>query len=214
MDIRNTKRGAGRISPTADLAFKKVLASEETKDITCGFIADFFGLEVSPRDITIESPYDIRAYREMLEGGKKERSRFRETVKDISLSVEAADMLIEIQVKKRMFYTERSVYYAFRKFCSNYNRPGKMVKDAEGKPTRYSSLRPVYSMNVLGYRHFEDEEALHLFTLYDRKLKLPFGRNLIQIGYFELGKPCREQANLEQWREYFKTGLAPAGAPE
>ena len=33
-----------RILPTSDLAFKKVLASEENKDILAGLILDFFGI--------------------------------------------------------------------------------------------------------------------------------------------------------------------------
>jgi hypothetical protein len=44
-----------RISPTGDLAFKKVFASEENKEILGGFINDFFG--VVAENIEILSPY-------------------------------------------------------------------------------------------------------------------------------------------------------------
>ena len=46
-----------RISPTSDLAVKKVLASEEHKDILSGLIDDFFA--VWPEDLIIEKPYSV-----------------------------------------------------------------------------------------------------------------------------------------------------------
>ena len=55
-----------RISPTNDLAFKKVLASEENKDILGGLINDFF--DVVAEEIVIENPYSIEAYIEHVKG--------------------------------------------------------------------------------------------------------------------------------------------------
>ena len=46
-----------RILPTGDLAIKKVLASEENKDILSGLINDFFDVEAE--DLNIASPYNI-----------------------------------------------------------------------------------------------------------------------------------------------------------
>jgi len=50
-----------RILPIGDLAIKKVLASEENKDILAGLIEDFFDVVVE--ELTIISPYSIAAYR-------------------------------------------------------------------------------------------------------------------------------------------------------
>ena len=57
-----------RISPTNDLAFKKVLASEENKDILGGLINDFF--DVTAEEIVIENPYSIASYIEHVKGGE------------------------------------------------------------------------------------------------------------------------------------------------
>jgi hypothetical protein len=90
-----------------------------------------------------------------------------------------------------------------------------MKTDNSGSPDRYSSLRPVYSLNILGYNHFtEDEDALRVFTLYDEQRKKAFGKNLIKVGYFELNKPNIETDNQRYWRDYFLTGTAPDGAPD
>jgi len=45
-----------RILATGDLGFKKVFASEENKDCLRGLISDFFGINVSSDEITIENP--------------------------------------------------------------------------------------------------------------------------------------------------------------
>ena len=47
------------IKVTNDLLFKKMLASEENKDITQGFIKDFCGLDAACEDIHIMNPYSI-----------------------------------------------------------------------------------------------------------------------------------------------------------
>jgi len=47
------------IKVTNDLLFKKVLSSEENKDITQGFINDFCGLDVACDDIHIVNSYSI-----------------------------------------------------------------------------------------------------------------------------------------------------------
>jgi len=51
------------IKVTNDLMFKKLLASEEHKDILQGFIKDFCGLDVECSEIQIETPYSIDLYK-------------------------------------------------------------------------------------------------------------------------------------------------------
>ena len=46
-----------RVSPTNDLAFRKVLASEDNKDILQELITDFYEMEV--KNLAIETPYSI-----------------------------------------------------------------------------------------------------------------------------------------------------------
>jgi predicted transposase/invertase (TIGR01784 family) len=90
-----------------------------------------------------------------------------------------------------------------------------MVKRYDGKFIRYSSLKPVYTLNILGYTHFRgDEDALRIFTLYDKKRDKSFEVEYLTIAYFELEKNNIETANQRHWREYFKTGEALVEAPE
>ncbi|MCL1912386.1 MAG: Rpn family recombination-promoting nuclease/putative transposase [Eubacteriaceae bacterium] len=63
--------GTVTLAPTNDLLFKKMLASEEPKDITQGFIRDFFGIEADLGEINIVAPYSINAYKAALEGTKE-----------------------------------------------------------------------------------------------------------------------------------------------
>jgi predicted transposase/invertase (TIGR01784 family) len=200
-----------RISPTTDLAFKKVLGSEENKDILAGFIEDFF--DIKPISIVIEKPYSIAVCKQYME--TREITVLRETLKDVAASFETADFVTELQVRKTSHYEERSLYYPMERFVQNYSRVETMRTDSSGRPMRYSSLRPVYSMNILGYELFEgDDDALRIFELYDPKRGKAFIKKLFLIGYFELGKCKIETANQRHWRDYFTTGNAGATAPE
>ena len=200
-----------RISPTSDLAFKKVLASEENRDILGGLIGDFF--EVEAEDIKIDNPYDIAAYREVVKG--EEATVLRDTLKDVSASFKTADFVSEIQVKKTRFFDERSLYYPFVRYSQNYSKEGFMEVQPDGKLNRYSSLRPVYALNILGYPHFkDDDDALRIFELYDPKRNKRFSKDLLRIGYFEIEKPNIETVNQRHWRDYFTTGEVGSDAPE
>ena len=177
-----------RISPTSDLGFKKVLASIENTDILIGFISDFFN--ITPTDVTIENPYSIKAYKELLNG--KEIEQLRQTLRDVSASFATADFSSEVQIQKTRYFDERSIYYPLDRYCQNYNKFGKMELTSEGKQDRYSSLRPVYAMNILGYTHFQDQESLRIFELYDPVRKKGLDKQLLKIGYFELTKELLE----------------------
>jgi predicted transposase/invertase (TIGR01784 family) len=200
-----------RISPTADLAFKKVLGSEENKDILAGFIKDFF--EIVAEDIIIERPYNVTICKEFIE--TEEVSKLRETLKDVAATFKTADFVSELQVSKTYYFEERSLYYPFNRFVQNYSRVEAMQINSSGKPIRYSSLRPVYSMNILGYNLFEnDEDALRIFELYDPKRGKEFIKKLLRIGFFELKKTKIETTNQKYWRDYFNMGKADEAAPE
>jgi hypothetical protein len=146
-----------KISPTGDLAFKKVLASEENKDILRGLIKDFYFFVISEDDLVIENPYSIDTYKEYVED--KEVSILRHTAKDIAVSfnplkdvaasLKRADFIMEMQIKKARFFEERFLYYPFMRFCQNYGKVGFMETGSDGKLNRYSSLRPVYALNII-----------------------------------------------------------------
>jgi hypothetical protein len=201
-----------RISATGDLAFKKVFASEEHKICLSGLVGDFFGVDVSVEKIKIENPYSIASYREYVKG--EEVPVLRHTLKDVAASLEFADFVSELQVRSVRFFEERALYYPFDRFCKNYNKQGFMEFGSDGKPNRYSSLIPIYALNILGDPHFQDDDALRIFELYDPVRNKKYKKDLINVGFFELSKNNIETANQRYWRDYFLTGEAHPDAPE
>ena len=203
-----------RISPTNDLAFRKVFCGNP--DILQGLISDFFDIRPEIDDITITAPYSIKAYRELLKqsGGTDElMAKLRHTIPDVTADIRFAGFGAEIQLKKDACFTTRSLYYTFENFNRNYNRPDGMKQRPDGSPLRYSSLKPVYTLNILGYTHFDDDDALRVFTLHDRKRDKSFIIEYITLAYFELNKTNVETENQRHWQTYFKTGGAPEDAP-
>ena len=208
-----------RISPTNDLAFKKALASVEHIDILHGFITDFYEIEIA--DLTINNPYSIADYKEILDG--LEFVQLRQTIKDISASFRLVaakkpnirDFISELQLQKSRYFDERTLFYPFDRFCKNYNLAENMEKVATGKPNKYSSLRPIYALNIMGYTHFDDtENALHIFEFYDIKRRRRYKRDLIKIAFFELTKTAGLTANQRHWLDYFNSGVVNADAPD
>jgi len=207
-----------RISPVSDLGFKKSLSSPESKDVLQGLIGDFFDIRPALDDITITSPYSIKAYKELLkqaDGTEQAVTKLRQTIMDVSADFKVAGVGVEIQISKSTYFSKRSIYYACDSFCANYNRPGEMEQDYDGSFLLYSSLKPIFTLNILGYPHFVgDDDALRIFTLYDRKRNKSFDREYLTIAYFELTKNNVESVNVRHWRTYFNTGEARDDAPE
>jgi len=207
-----------RIQATSDLAFKKAFGSLGNEDVLQGMIGDFFGIHPQIEDITITAGYSIEAYEEYvkrLQGNEEISEKLRQTVRDVSADIKFAGFGAEVQVRSDIYFSPRSIHYLCDRFCSNYNLTGKMVQRYDGKYIRYSSLKPVYTLNVLGYTHFPgDDDALRVFTLYDRVRDKAFETEYLTIAYFELGKNNVETTNQRHWRTYFKTGEAPDEAPE
>ena len=214
-----------KILPTGDLAFKKVLSSEENKDILSGLIRDFFFFDVRADDLTIEHPYSIAAYQEYIEG--KEVSLLRHTVKDIVATIDPlrdvsaflskADFISEMQIRKTKYFAERFLYYPFERFCQNYGQPRQMTEGYVGGEKRYSSIRPVYALNIIGEPHFtqdDDNDAFRIFEMYDPQRNKIYPKQLIKIGFFELTKSNVETPQQRYWQTYFNTGFADPDAPE
>jgi len=191
--------------PTDDLAFKKILASEDHKTVTQGFIADFFGLVVDADDLTITNPYSISVVEEALDDGSDEQvERLRQTFRDITVEVDHLDVTVELQIRKQRYFPQRAFYYAASLYTSRYHlRPG---------PDRYKDLRPVWSMSILGEPIFACAHGFHVFTLHDSDLGEALEPELVRLGFFELSKPAGVDAR-HQWQYFLDTGKAAPGAP-
>jgi hypothetical protein len=201
-----------KILPTNDLMFRKLYGSPEYEDIYRGIFSDFFG--ITPTEIIVTNPYSINDYKEILKNGK---AVLREVIPDVSYSLKLdrfAEGLTELQIRKFSFFEERSVYYTFDRFCRNYNIAKELTKNPDGSINRYSSLKAVYTLNILGYNHFPDDDALRILELYDPIRNKKLNRNLLNIGYFELMKKNTETENQRHWQTFFLTGEAGPDAPE
>ena len=206
-----------RIAPTSDLGFKKILTERSNKDVLQGIINDFLDLSIPLEEITVTDPYDIKVFQEYLKrlsSGVEIGEKLRHTVQDVAADIKIADFGAEVQVKKDNYFFQRTLYYTLARFCSNYNRSGKMVYMYDGTPIRFSSLRPMYMLNILDHSYFTgDDDALRIFTLFDRNRNKAFKVEYLVIAYFELGKNQIETVNQRYWRVFFKTGDVPADAP-
>ena len=192
------------VNPTNDLAFKKVLGNNDNIHILAGFIKDFFFID--PKGLTVENPYSIKAYKELIKD--EETYRMRSTISDVAAIMDFADYRSELQLRKESYFDERSIYYPLDKFVSHYR-----VVDGEVNP--YARLRPIYSMSILGHNHYKgDEDALRVFQLYDPARKKSFSKQIINFGYFELLKPNVETENQRQWQNYFLQKPLANDAPD
>ena len=192
------------VNPTNDLAFRKVFGSSENIHILAGLIKDFFFIE--PTGLAIENPYSIKSYKELLKD--QEVFRLRQTISDIAATMQWADYRSELQVRKDNFYDERSLYYPLNRFVSRY-------RVVPGDDSAYARLRPIYALNILGYKHFpDDEDALRIFKLYDPVRNKVYRKDLLNLGYFELLKTNVETDNQRDWQNYFLQKSLSAMAPD
>ncbi|GHS93279.1 hypothetical protein FACS1894107_11080 [Planctomycetales bacterium] len=207
---------AEKISPTNDLAFKKVFASEKDKDVLAGLVNDFYGYRLTAAEIELRNPYSIEAYREFLrDNSGADIAKLRQTARDITavLKPQNADFTAELQIRPECHFLPRSLYYPCDLFCDGYNQFPQ--PNAAGKIDRYASLRPVLSLNITKFNLFpDDDEAWRIFELYDVRHQRHFPQNYLRIAYFELRKKNFANDNQRYWQDYFLSGAAAETAPE
>jgi len=199
------------IKATNDLMFKKLLASEENKDILQGFIKDFCGLDVPCDEIHIETPYSVEFYKKALGENKKRLYRIES---DIAVELRSLNIIVELQMYRDDYFFARALYYTFERFIKNYGTPGKMVGTRAGKPDKYSSLKPVYAVNIVDGKLFQkDNDAIRTFTLYDTEHYSGLDKDWIRLSFLELDKAYIENTNQKYWHDFFSRGIVPSTAP-
>jgi predicted transposase/invertase (TIGR01784 family) len=197
-----------RIPPTGDLAFKKVFASIEHTDVLGGLINDFFGIVAE--EIAIANPYSIEVCKSL----KGDISQLRYVLRDIAATFKTADFVSEMQMYGNQHPDERFTYYLCKRFCGNYGVAGKMKIGRNGKPNPYSSLRPVYALNILDFTHYDDNIPFRVFGQYDHVRNLRPKKEFLHYACFELTKTNIETENQRHWHDYFKLGVVKPEAPE
>jgi conserved hypothetical protein (putative transposase or invertase) len=205
-----------KVLTTNDLVFKKVFASPQNSHILIGFINDILDIQVD--EVTIMDTYNIRSFYD--ENGNPD---LRYTQVDVLAKLKDGSLVgIEMQVYKQLLYRERALFYTAGTYVSNYGKHELMQSNMNYRKMDidYSALRPVYSICIMMENEFsEDNQPIHMFTLYDRKNQLVYKKvnhhELFNIVFLELKKSSVEmQANIKEWIDYFLQGEVSKGAPE
>jgi len=199
------------VLPTNDLAFKKIFTDIEHADIIAAFINDFTDLNVTPNQIRILNPYSIKTYQQQIAEKVRDypdlqTGDLRWIAHDAVIAIiETADVTIEMQLAPDAEFLKRAHYYLADVYAANYNH----------QPTtesRFKPLKPVWSINILGYRLFDDDLAYRTTTNYVDQTHLPLEPPLFRFGFFELTKPTTDP-RLAAWQRFFTTGLVATDAP-
>ena len=208
---RTPQPSAIQVRPTSDLAFKKLLGSENHKRVTAGFIHDFFGLDVEPGEIRFADPYSIEAFTPPDGLDDVDRWRWlREIRRDVTIDLDTVDVTIEMQVWHHRSFVRRALLYATELYGRRYDATA-------AEPDRYRLLRPVWALNVVDHTLFpEDEYAVRMFSLHDADHGLGLEPELLRFGFLELPKALPEDGGDRRaaWRQFLRTGRAAASDPD
>jgi len=196
----------GKVLPTSDLAFKKILASEDHKTVTQGFIKDFFDVHVEVDDIRIVNPYSIHAYQEAAENGTYQV--LRETLRDTTFDLSLADMTVEMQLTNQDVFLYRGFLYMGDLFRQGYDKLGH-----QRAGDRYGGLRPVWKMDLLRQPFFDDDLPFRLLLPHDPVRHVTLKPEVFRWGLFEMTKPGAPP-ELARWRDFLLSGKAGDDDPE
>jgi len=195
------------VLPTSDLAFKKLFANPEHPRIIQGFLGDFFDLKVATDEIRIDNPYSIKPQkaRSLQSDPALDESALKATFRDVTIRVKAADITIEMQLARQAPYVKRALYYLTDLYTSNH----KTSKEPAGN---FDSLKPVWSISILGFNLFDDDRAYRLFSFHDNDTGAPLAPALLNIGFFELRKRTKNEIHIH-WQKFFNSGIVAPDAP-
>jgi hypothetical protein len=212
MEVVVTAKAKRRqIMPTDDLGYKYLFGNDEHKEVLWGLLTDFAGVEASVDDLVIEEPYSIHLFDLVPveeRGGLSERtySTLKQTLRDVTCSIPAADLTIEMQKLETDWFDQRMLYYQVDRYASRFRRAG-------GGRDGYRALKPVYGLSFLGYRRTACEHGIHWYVPTDTLWGEGETLGWLQTGVIELTKTKFATENQRFWVEFMNTGVAPEGAP-
>ncbi len=177
------------IDPKVDCVFKKLLGSDENKNLLIHFANSILELESPITEVTILNPYNEKDF---------------ETDKLTIVDVKAEDdkgriFQIEIQLALHPAMTNR-ILYTWADIYSSSIRSGE----------EYSKLNPVYSIWLLASNVYPDIEAVHLpFQVFNREFGIllsdQLSIHLIQLGKWKKNKV---ENSKDIWIHFFNHGEA------
>ena len=191
-----------KISRTNDLAFKKAFASQSNVNTIIGLAKDILNIDI--KEISFKQPYSIDSYIKMIK--EKQFAAFQQTIRDISANAvienKGANFTVELQVRESKNYLSRSLYYQAQEYSEDY------------KVNKYISLKPTYSINIMGYNIFkQDSDGLRIFELWDRyhNESHPIA---FKEAYFEYNKSNLFTNTQYYWKDYFLDKTLSDNVPE
>jgi len=128
-------------NPRNDIAFKKIFANENHKNILISFlnaVLDFKGNR-EIEDVEILNPYQVPKIEEL-----------KETILDIrATNKNKEQFIVEMQKKDLGDFTKRTLYYTSKAYVSQLD-----------KGQDYSKLKKVYFIGILNFEMFENKNYI------------------------------------------------------
>ncbi|MCL2559766.1 MAG: Rpn family recombination-promoting nuclease/putative transposase [Turicibacter sp.] len=207
-----------RLLPTTALGFVKAFATEGKEHLTQAFINDVLANDVKTfrkkvKELKVGSPYNIIEVNKLSE--EEILKHLLHTELDLyCVTDDGQSFCVELQNRREEHYEERIFHNTTLKYQANYARIYNTKGNANSQ-SKYASLMPTVSLNILGYDHFDTPEAIHFFRLYDvLNQKYPLKPNRYIEIFFEFKKEDeRLSNNLKHWQHFFQTGVALPEAP-
>ena len=176
--------------PMMDLMAKKIFSDTE---ITAEFIRDILELPVESVKILDGTQIHVTT--------SKILPNFTTQVDVLAELNDKTQVVIEIQVAMQVDFIKRLWLYICEQVSQNLDEYKK-----DGIDTHYLSreLIPVYAVAITEENYFEDDRAIHNFSLRDSGIEEK--RNLVQIAFLELKKykpEMKASYNKVRWMELF-----------
>ena len=187
--------------PMMDLVAKKVFSNTE---VTAQFIRDLLDLPVASVKLLDGAQIHAKPYKELLP--------FVTHVDVLAELDDGTQVIIEIQVAMQVDFIKRLWLYICEQVSQNLDEYKK-----DGVDTHYLSgeLIPVYAIAITEKPYFDDNRAIHTFSMRDdencEELKVKFKgieekRNLIRMVFLEIEKyreNTMENYKKVRWIEFF-----------
>jgi len=174
--------------PKSDIAFKKIFANENKKEILISFLNATLNLtgEQTITEVEILNPYQAPR----IEG-------LKETILDVRAKDKAGiTFIVEMQVEKEPYLDKRVLYYASKAYVSQ-------IEKAED----YPRLNQVIFIGILDFTIFKNPHYLSRHLIVDQKSGKQEIKDL-EFNFIELPKFKKEESELttmiEKWIYFLK----------
>ena len=173
-----------------DLAFKKVFASEGSKDILISFLNALLYKDKDKyiTDLTVVDPYTIPLIKGM-----------KDTFVDVKAILNnGTKVIIEMQVLNHESFEQRILYNAAKKY-------GAQLK----KGDQYHLLNPVIALTIADFNLFSDHgDLISCYKLFEKNNLTEYTANDIELIFIELPKFVKSEDELEtvqdKWLYFIK----------